>query len=160
MKLNNIFLSTVLLALSGFAFAQEEASMITVTDMSVKPSIDVPKEYFTGQARLDTLFQAPTPARISGAMVTFEPTARTAWHTHPYGQTLFVTAGKGWVQEWGKTRQEINVGDMVWIPEGIKHWHGASEETAMTHFAIAEIKDGTPVTWMEKVSDAQYQGKE
>lgn len=111
---------------------------------------------FTGRVRIDGLFQAEDPARVGGATVTFEPGARTAWHTHPLGQTLIVTQGRGWVQELGKAIQEINPGDIVWIPEGVKHWHGATSETAMTHIAIAESLNGSVVEWMEKVTDEQY----
>lgn len=113
-------------------------------------------DYFTGRVRIDGLFQAEDPARVGGATVTFEPGARTAWHTHPLGQTLIVTQGRGWVQELGKAIQEINPGDIVWIPEGVKHWHGATSETAMTHIAIAESLNGSVVEWMEKVTDEQY----
>jgi quercetin dioxygenase-like cupin family protein len=113
-------------------------------------------DYFTGRVRIDGLFQAEDPARVGGATVTFEPGARTAWHTHPLGQTLIVTQGRGWVQELGKAIQEINPGDIVWIPEGVKHWHGATSETAMTHIAIAESLNGNVVEWMEKVTDEQY----
>lgn len=112
--------------------------------------------YFTGRVRIDGLFQAEDPARVGGATVTFEPGARTAWHTHPLGQTLIVTQGRGWVQELGKEIQEINPGDIVWIPAGVKHWHGATSETAMTHIAIAESLNGSVVEWMEKVTDEQY----
>lgn len=113
-------------------------------------------DYFTGRVRIDGLFQAEDPARVGGATVTFEPGARTAWHTHPLGQTLIVTQGRGWVQELGKEIQEISPGDIVWIPEGVKHWHGATSETAMTHIAIAESLNGSVVEWMEKVTDEQY----
>ncbi len=122
-----------------------------------QPSAKGPAEYFTGTVRIDPLFEAPAPARTSGASVTFEPGARTAWHTHPLGQTLIVTAGSGWVQQWDGPIQEIRPGDVVWIPPGQKHWHGATATTAMTHIAIQEWLDGKPVDWMEKVSDEQYQ---
>jgi quercetin dioxygenase-like cupin family protein len=115
-------------------------------------------DYFTGTVRIDPLFQAPDPARALGAAVTFEPGARTAWHTHPLGQTLIVTAGSGRTQRWGGAVEEIRPGDVVWIPPGEKHWHGASPTTAMTHIAIQEQLDGKPVDWMEKVSDQQYTG--
>ncbi|AIN16824.1 araC-like ligand binding domain protein [Yersinia rochesterensis] len=113
--------------------------------------------YFTGQVRIDAPFQATLPARVGGALVTFEPGARTAWHTHPLGQTLIITQGRGWIQEWGSEINEMNQGDIVWIPEGVKHWHGATPDTAMTHMAIAESLNGSPVEWMEKVSNEQYQ---
>jgi quercetin dioxygenase-like cupin family protein len=116
-------------------------------------------EWFTGTVRIDPLFQANDPARAVGASVTFEPGARTAWHTHPLGQTLIVTAGYGLVQRWGDPIQEIRPGDVVWFPPGEKHWHGASPTTAMTHIAIQEQIDGKAVDWMEKVSDEQYQAR-
>ncbi|WP_122289511.1 (R)-mandelonitrile lyase [Serratia plymuthica] len=120
------------------------------------PSRPGPEDYFTGQVRIDAPFAGTEPARVGGATVTFEPGARTAWHTHPLGQTLIVTQGLGWIQVWGDSIQEMNQGDIVWIPEGVKHWHGATPETAMTHIAIAESLNGSPVDWMEKVSDEQY----
>jgi len=115
-----------------------------------------PSDWFTGTVRIDPLFQASDPARVSGASVTFEPGARTAWHTHPLGQTLIVTAGYGWAQRAGGPIEEIRPGDVVWFPPGEKHWHGATPKTAMTHIAIQEALNGKPVDWMEKVSDAQY----
>lgn len=115
-----------------------------------------PEAYFSGRVRIDAPFSADAPARVGGATVTFEPGARTAWHTHPLGQTLIVTQGKGWIQCEGEAIQEMHQGDIVWIPEGVKHWHGATPENAMTHIAIAEAVDGSPVTWMEKVTDEQY----
>ena len=121
-----------------------------------QPSTKGPAEWFTGTVRVDALFDAPPPARAAGASVTFEPGARTAWHTHPLGQTLIVTAGVGWVQREGGPKEEIRSGDLVWIPPGEKHWHGAAVATAMTHIAIAEALDGKSVDWMEKVSDDQY----
>lgn len=114
-------------------------------------------EYFTGNVRLDPLFQAPDPARVVGASVTFEPGARTAWHTHPLGQTLIVIAGSGLAQCWGGTIEEIRPGDVIWFPPGEKHWHGAAATTALTHIAIQERLDGKTADWMEKVSDEQYQ---
>jgi quercetin dioxygenase-like cupin family protein len=116
-----------------------------------------PAEWFTGTVRIDPLFQANAPARAAGASVTFEPGARTAWHTHPLGQTLIVTAGRGLAQHWGGPVVEIQPGDVVWFPPGEKHWHGASPTTAMTHIAIQEQLDGKVVDWMEHVSDEQYQ---
>jgi quercetin dioxygenase-like cupin family protein len=118
-----------------------------------------PDAYFTGTVRIDPLFQAPEPARVVGASVTFEPGARTAWHTHPLGQTLVVTAGCGLVQRWGGPIEEIRPGDVVWFPPGEKHWHGAAPTTAMTHLAIQEALDGRPVEWLEHVSDEQYEGR-
>jgi quercetin dioxygenase-like cupin family protein len=116
-----------------------------------------PADWFTGTVRIDPLFQTPAPARVSGASVTFEPGARTAWHTHPLGQTLVVVSGCGRAQRQGGPVEEIRPGDVVWFPPGEKHWHGASPTTAMTHLAIAEYLDGKVVDWMEKVSDEQYQ---
>ena len=113
-------------------------------------------DYFTGTVRIDPLFEAPGPARVSAAAVTFEPGARTAWHTHPLGQTLVVTAGFGRVQRWGGPIEEIQPGDVVWFPPGEKHWHGASPTTALTHIAVQEQLDGKRVEWMEHVSDDQY----
>jgi quercetin dioxygenase-like cupin family protein len=121
-----------------------------------QPSQKPPIEYFTGTVRLDSPFQADEPARVGGAIVTFEPSARTAWHTHPLGQTLIVTNGAGWAQREGGPREEIGPGDIVWFPPGEKHWHGARSTTAMTHIAIAEKLDGKSVEWLEKVSDEQY----
>src|SRR5437762_11100406 len=117
-----------------------------------------PSDCFTGAVRIDPLFQAPEPARVNGASVTFEPGARTAWHTHPLGQTLIVIAGCGWVQRDGGPVQEIHPGDVVWIEPGEKHWHGASPTIAMTHIAIQEQLDGKAVEWMEHVTDEQYRG--
>jgi len=115
-------------------------------------------DYFTGTVRIDPLFQASEPARSTGASVTFEPGARTAWHTHPLGQTLIVTAGMGRVRRWGGLVEEIWAGDVVWFPPGEKHWHGASPTTAMTHIAIQERLDGKVVDWLEHVTDDQYRG--
>ena len=122
-----------------------------------QPSSKGPAEYFTGNVRIDPLFEAPDPARARGASVTFEPGARTAWHTHPLGQTLIVTSGCGWVQSEGGPKEEIRPGDLVWCPSKEKHWHGATPSTAMTHIAIQEQLDGKVVEWMEKVSDEEYQ---
>ena len=122
-----------------------------------QPSGKGPAENFTGTVRIDPLFQSHEPARALGVSVTFEPGARTAWHTHPLGQTLIVTAGCGLVQSWGGPIGKICPGDVVWCPPGEKHWHGATATTAMTHIAIVEQLDGKAVDWMEKVSDEQYQ---
>jgi len=121
-----------------------------------QPSGKGPAEYFTGNVRVDPLFQAPGPARMSCACVTFEPCARSAWHTHPLGQTLIVTAGCGLIQSWGGPIREIRPGDVIWTPPGEKHWHGAKPTTSMMHIAIQEALDGKVVDWMEKVSDEQY----
>lgn len=130
--------------------------MISITPSGSQPSSKGPAEYFTGAVRVDYLFQAKEPARASGAYVTFEPGARTAWHTHPLGQTLIVTAGCGLVQRWGGPAEKIRPGDVVRIPPGVKHWHGATAATALTHMAIQEQFDGKAADWMEKVSDEQY----
>lgn len=118
-----------------------------------------PSDWFTGTVRIDPLFQATDPARAAGNSVTFEPGARTAWHTHPLGQTLIVTAGGGRAQRWDGPIEDIRPGDVVWFEPGEKHWHGASPTTAMTHIAVQEQLNGKPVDWLEKVSDAQYQGQ-
>jgi quercetin dioxygenase-like cupin family protein len=124
-----------------------------------QPSSKGPADWFTGTVRIDPLFQANAPARAAGASVTFEPGARTAWHTHPLGQTLIVTSGCGWAQRAGSPIEEIRPGDVVWFPPGEKHWHGAAPTTAMTHIAIQEALDGKVVEWMEKVTDEQYKPK-
>jgi len=134
-------------------------------DMEIKrcgarPSGKGPEEYFTGTVRVDPLFDAADPARARGASVTFEPVARTAWHTHPLGQTLIVTSGVGRVQKWGGPVEEIRPGDVVWFEPGEKHWHGASSTVAMSHIAIQEALNGKVVDWMEKVSNEQYNGQE
>jgi quercetin dioxygenase-like cupin family protein len=121
-----------------------------------RPSRKGPAEYFTGSVRIDPLFQAPEPARVSGGSVTFEPGARTAWHTHPLGQNLIITSGLGWVQREGAPIEEVRPGDVVWFPPGEKHWHGATPTTAMRHIAIQEAVNGKNVDWLEKVSDEQY----
>jgi 4-carboxymuconolactone decarboxylase len=150
----------MLLSLPASAFAQtnpgEDSQAVKVTRSGSQPARNAPAEYFTGFARIDPLFQANDPSRASGAYVTFEPGARTAWHTHPLGQILIVTAGEGRVQRWGEPIREIRPGDVIWIPPGQKHWHGAAPNTAMTHIAISEHLDGKTVDWLEKVSDAQY----
>lgn len=121
-----------------------------------QPSGKGPAEYFTGSVRIDPLNSPPEPARVAMALVTFEPGARTAWHTHPLGQTLIVTAGAGWVQREGDTRQDIYQGDVVYFSPGERHWHGATATTAMSHIAIQEKLNGSPVDWMEQVTDEQY----
>jgi 4-carboxymuconolactone decarboxylase len=130
--------------------------MIRITRSNSQPASAGQVDNFTGSVRVEDFFQAEAPARTSGARVTFEPGARTAWHTHPLGQTLIVTAGTGRVQPWGDPVDEIRQGDVVWVPPGQKHWHGAAPNSSMTHFAIAEHLDGKAVEWMEKVSDGQY----
>jgi len=132
--------------------------------MDIKPngsraSLKAPADYFTGAVRQDPLIQTPEPSRVQAVSVTFEPGARTAWHTHPLGQTLVVTAGKGLAQAWGGEIREIGPGDVIWFPPGEKHWHGAGPDTALTHIAIQEMQDGKAADWMEFVSEEQYRGE-
>lgn len=129
---------------------------VTIARSGSQPSSQGPAEYFTGTVRVDPLIAVAEPSRLSAARVTFEPGARTAWHTHPLGQTLIVTAGTGWVRQWGEPVQEIREGDVVRIPPGVKHWHGATATSRMTHIALQEQLDGKVVEWMEKVSNEQY----
>src|SRR6476661_5527014 len=126
-----------------------------ITRSGSQPSQAGPADWFTGRVRVDPLFGPPDPARVGGALVTFEPGARTAWHTHPLGQTLIVTAGCGWVQREDGPIEEIRPGDVVWFPPGEKHWHGATTTTGMSHIAIQEAQDGSAVTWMEHVTEAE-----
>lgn len=135
------------------------AQAMEIKRSGTQPSQKGPADHFTGTARVEPLFQATAPSRTSGAYVTFEPSARSAWHTHPLGQILVVTAGVGRVQRWGGPVEEIRAGDVVWTPPGVKHWHGASPTVAMTHLAIQEALDGKLVDWMEKVTDEQYGAK-
>jgi len=134
----------------------QDSQTIKITRSGSQQSSKGPVEYFTGAVRIEPLFSVHDPSRAIGANVTFEPGARTAWHTHPLGQTLIVTAGSGWIQQWGGPVEEIRKGDVVWIPAGTKHWHGATPNTAMTHIAVQEQLNGKVVEWMEKVSDEQY----
>ena len=127
-----------------------------VTRVGSRPSGKGPEDWFTGTVRIDPLFEADAPARVSGTSVTFEPGARTAWHTHPLGQTLIVVSGMGWAQREGEAREEIRPGDVVWFAPGERHWHGATATTAMTHIAIQEKLDGKAVEWLEKVSEVEY----
>ena len=136
--------------------ASERSPAIAIARSGSQPAAAGPAEYFTGTVQVQPLFQAIAPSRVAGANVTFEPGARTAWHTHPVGQRLIVTAGAGWVQQWGGAIEDIKVGDVVWIPPGRKHWHGATPTTRMTHIALQEHLDGNVVEWLEKVSDEQY----
>ncbi|AGH78328.1 cupin domain-containing protein [Xanthomonas citri pv. citri] len=152
----NLFATAISVSMMAAVTPDEAAQRIRVSRAGGAPSVVGSAEYFTGKVRIDAPFQADAPARVGGATVTFEPGARTAWHTHPLGQTLIVTAGAGRVQEWGKPAQQIRPGDIVWIPPGVKHWHGANANVAMTHIAVAESQDGAPVTWLEQVSEAQY----
>jgi len=131
-----------------------------ITRNGSQPSSKGAADWFTGTVRIDPMFDRAEPARVSGATVTFEPGARTAWHTHPLGQTLVVTAGCGWAQRHGGPIEEIRPGDVVWFPPGEKHWHGASPTTALTHIAVQEQLDGKNVEWMEQVSDDQYRAEQ
>jgi quercetin dioxygenase-like cupin family protein len=129
--------------------------------MDIKPNGSRPAaagsaEYFAGTVSIEPINDAPDPARIRSASVTFEPGARTAWHTHPLGQTLIITAGVGWVQQWGGPVKEVRLGDVVWFPPGEKHWHGATKNSAMTHIAFQEALNGSPVDWLEQVSAEEY----
>jgi quercetin dioxygenase-like cupin family protein len=135
--------------------APKEATM-EIARVGSQPSAKGPADWFTGTVRIERLFQAHAPARAAGASVTFEPGARTAWHTHPLGQPLIVTAGCGWAQRWGGPVEEIRPGDVVWFPPGEKHRHGAAPTTAMTHIAIQEQLDGKVVDWLEHVNDEEY----
>lgn len=155
MKLLATAFATLFFAAASEVHA-ENKEPLTVTPNGSQPSAKGPADYFTGAVRVDAPFKGSEPARVSGATVTFEPGARTAWHTHPLGQTLVVTAGSGLVQESGKPIQVIKAGDTVWIPPGVKHWHGASPATGMTHVAIAEALNGKVVDWMEQVSAQEY----
>lgn len=147
---------TVALSLGASAAIAGSGDVVSVTRAGTSPSTAGPSSNFTGAVRVDSRFSATAPATVGGATVTFEPGARTAWHTHPLGQTLIVTAGVGLVQHWGGDVQEIRPGDIAWIPPGVKHWHGATATTAMSHIAISEALDGKSVEWMEHVTDEQY----
>jgi quercetin dioxygenase-like cupin family protein len=156
--MKSLAVSALSLSLLAFDLPAEEKSVLIVNTNGSQPSVKGPADYFTGTVRVDAPFKGTDGARVSGATVTFEPGARTAWHTHPLGQTLIVTAGSGLVQESGKPVRLIKPGDTVWIPPNVKHWHGATATTAMSHIAIAEVLDGKVVDWMEQVSDEQYGG--
>lgn len=150
-------LLAALLANGTFAqTADKSQPSMTIGRAGTQASAKGPSTNFTGAVRVDPLFQPQAPTRASAAYVTFEPGARSAWHSHPLGQTLVVTAGIGRVQQWGGAVQEIRPGDVIWTPPGVKHWHGAAPTTAMTHIAIQESEAGKAVQWMEKVSDSQY----
>jgi quercetin dioxygenase-like cupin family protein len=159
-------LAVTLISLSLFASVASQAQTSAAkapTSSSIKiarsDSLQPKKgsaEYFTGSVQVQELFPAYDPSRTSGGKVTFEPGARSAWHTHPFGQILIVTDGTGWIQQWGGPIEKIRKGDVIWIPAGVKHWHGATPSTAMTHIAIQEQLNGKAVEWMEKVTDEQY----
>jgi quercetin dioxygenase-like cupin family protein len=154
MKLPAATVASLVLAASS-ASAQSDQTIV-ITRVGSQPPTMGSAENFTGAVRVDSRFQATAPARVSGGVVTFEPGARTAWHAHPLGQTLIVTAGVGRVQRSDGPVQEIRPGDLAWIPPGVKHWHGASATVGMSHIAIAEALDAETVEWMEQVSDEQY----
>jgi quercetin dioxygenase-like cupin family protein len=159
------FLAGTSATLAASSLPREEAAAeaeqnkelhMEITRVGSTPSAKGPSEYFTGSVRVDRLFQPHAPARTSAGHVTFEPGARSAWHTHPLGQTLIITSGCGWVQREGGPIEEVRPGDVIWFPPGEKHWHGATPTTAMTHIAIQESVDGKVVDWLEHVSDEQY----
>ena len=148
----------VALSLMAGQASADENKGVRVTRVGSQPSVQGAAENFTGRVRVDGLFKTDAPARVGGGTVTFEPGARTAWRTHPLGQMLIVIAGVGYVQQEGQPRQEIRPGDTVWIAPNVRHWHGATATTGMTHIALAEALDGSTVTWAEQVSDDQYAG--
>jgi len=154
--LGGIAISVCLLASGAKSQTSGDPGAIQITRSAAQPFQAVSTDHFTGAVRIDSSFQVATPARLSGARVTFEPGARTAWHTHPLGQLLIVTGGTGRVQRWGDAVDEIRQGDVVWIPAGQKHWHGAAPNSSIAHIGIVQELDGKTVDWMEKVSDAQY----
>jgi quercetin dioxygenase-like cupin family protein len=149
-------LAAIAIALPFLAAAPAVAQNIEITPNGSRPSTRGPAQNFTGSVIVDPLFSATAHTRAAGAMVRFEPGARTAWHAHPAGQILIVTSGTGWVQEWGGERREIRPGDVIWTPPGVKHWHGGTATNGMSHIAIQEAVDGKVVEWMEQVSDGQY----
>ncbi len=156
MKLAAATLVVLALPLGAQAQTAPSTTDVNLSHREQRASFDGPPDNFTGRVRVDMLLTAHAPARASGGNVTFQPGARTAWHTHPLGQSLIVTSGVGRVQFWGGPMREMRPGDVVWIPPGVKHWHGAAPTSSMTHIAIAEAQEGTSVAWLEKVSDAQY----
>lgn len=153
---NEIFAATLALGAMASPPAAEEVAGVSVLRPGSQPSAMGGPEHFTGNVRVDSRFKGTEPATIGGGIVSFEPGARTNWHTHPLGQTLFVTSGVGLVQHWGGEVQEIRPGDVVWIPPGIKHWHGAAPAIGMSHLAFSEAKDGVSVDWLDEVGDEQY----
>src|ERR1700756_5200700 len=157
---NSIAVSALLLVstvITGIVAAQTSAPQITITPMAAQKFITGAPDRFTGSVRVKSLFDPTEPSRTSGGVVTFQPGARSAWHTHPLGQILIVTDGVGWIQQWGGPVQVISKGEVVWIPPGIKHWHGAMPTTAMTHIAVQESLNGVAVNWLEQVTNEQYQ---
>jgi quercetin dioxygenase-like cupin family protein len=149
-------LAATVMSLSLLATGSAHAQTMEITPNGSRPSIKGAAEYFTGSVIVDPLFGANDHMRSTGGLVTFEPGARSAWHTHPAGQILIVTSGTGWIQEEGGVKREIKPGDAIWTPPGVKHWHGATATTSMSHIAITNVVDGKNVEWMEKVSDEQY----
>jgi quercetin dioxygenase-like cupin family protein len=157
---NAITVSALLLAsvvMNDITAAQTSAAQITITPTAAQKVITGAPDRFTGSVRVQSLFDPTDPSRASGGVVTFQPGARSAWHTHPLGQILIVTDGVGWIQQWGSPVQVIRKGDVVWIPPGIKHWHGATPTSAMTHIAVQESLNGVAVNWLEQVTNEQYQ---
>lgn len=153
-------LATVLIPAAAIASGPAPDQTMLVVRNGEQPSINGPATSFVGSARIDPLFPARAPSRVSAGYVNFQPGARSMWHTHPLGQTLVVTAGTGWVQQAGGKKQLIKPGDVIWTPPGVKHWHGATATTGMTHMAIQESLDGKNVEWLELVSEAQYEAAE
>ena len=157
---NPIAVSALVLAsglITGVTAAQTSAPHITITPSTAQKVITGAPDRFIGSVRVQSLFDPTEPSRTSGGVVTFQPGARSAWHTHPLGQILIVTDGVGWMQQWGGPVQVISKGDVVWIPPGVKHWHGATPTTAMTHIAVQESINGVAVDWLEQVTNEQYQ---
>jgi quercetin dioxygenase-like cupin family protein len=158
---NSIAVSALLLvpAICVGASAQTNAPQITITPVTAQNVITGAPDRFSGSVRVQSLFSPTEPSRTSGGVVTFQPGTRSAWHTHPLGQILIVTDGSGWIQQWSGPVQVIRKGDVVWIPPGVKHWHGATPTTAMTHIAVQESLNGVAVNWLEQVTNEQYQLK-
>lgn len=151
-----IVAATALMGVHPPAHSQEGARVMEITRKADQTTIDGPAEWFTGRVTISGQFQREAPSRVGGAVVRFEPGARTAWHVHPLGQTLIVTEGVGWTQIEGGPKLEFHAGDILWCPPEHKHWHGATPHEAMTHIAIQESQNGSPVTWMQHVTDEQY----
>jgi quercetin dioxygenase-like cupin family protein len=149
---------TVLIAVASVTYA-DATPEIELQRRDSTPPVALPGQNLTGTAWLHSQFRRAAPSRLAGVAVTFDTGARSSWHTHPHGQTLIVTAGVGYVQHWGGKRELMREGDIVWIPPGVKHWHGATESSSMTHVALVETLDGKTVDWLEKVSDQQYAGE-
>ena len=153
MRRTIVFAAMLATGLAGVAAAQQA---MQIFPSGSRPSAKGPEAYFTGSVRVDPQFAAPDQTSLSAGHVTFEPGARSAWHSHPAGQLLIITSGKGWVQEANGAKREVNVGDVIWTPPSVKHWHGATDGNAMSHYAIQESVNGKNVEWMEKVTDDQY----